>query len=45
MKKILVIIWDDGKKEEYIYNSYEEAEQAKINIEKAFGKQVYCYIR
>ena len=38
----LIIVWNTGEKEEYTYASREEAEEAKRNMEMAFGAQVWC---
>lgn len=36
----LILIWETGEKETYIYNTYEEAQQGANNFKKAFGSQV-----
>ena len=41
----LVIIWNDGKKEIYIYKNRMEAEKGKYNIEQAFGLQIWVCVR
>lgn len=42
----LVIIWDDGLRQEFGYLTLDEANEAARGYKMAFGRQVeYCYIR
>ena len=36
----LIIIWDDGQKEEAFYETREEAERIRDGYQMAFGKQI-----
>lgn len=36
----LIIIWEDGEKQTYNYDTYEEASQGVSNMKKAFGNQI-----
>lgn len=41
MKKAeLVIIWDDGEREVYDYQTTDEAEEAMEGMKMAFGEQI-----
>lgn len=37
----LFIVWNDGKKESYVYATREEALSAAEGLKKAFGDQVW----
>lgn len=39
----LVIVWSDGNKNIYEYNSQEEAEQAGANMKMALGNQIVWF--
>ena len=44
--KILVVIWDDGTKEEYAYRDEDRAERTMNEMQKVFGEQIsYMYIK
>lgn len=47
MKKAeLVIIWDDGEREVYEYQTIDEAEEAMDNMKIVFGEQIsWCGVR
>lgn len=36
----LIIVWDNGDKDIYTYNTQEEAERGADNMRMAFGNQV-----
>lgn len=36
----LIIIWDDGKREEYVFNDLQEAQIIREGYLMAFGSQV-----
>lgn len=40
----LIVVWDDGYKEEYKYKTWDEANKAKDGFYMAFGQQVWCAI-
>lgn len=42
MKKdyILVVIWETGEKQEYEYDTYEQAQNGEANIRMACGNQI-----
>ena len=39
----LVVVWDDGSKDVWDYDTWEEAEQAGQNMKFALGDQVAWY--
>lgn len=39
-KYTLIVIWQDGYKEEYDYNSYEDAAEHMKGFKMAFGDQI-----
>jgi len=41
----LIIVWNDGSKEEHGYPTYAEARQAEIGLHKAFGSQLWTAIQ
>lgn len=46
MKVELVVIWMDGSRDVYEYDSVEEADRGARNIKMAFGGQVaWCGVR
>lgn len=40
----VVIVWDDGKKEIYTYDTKEEAEKVELNMKTVFGNQLWVGI-
>ena len=41
----LIIIWNDGSKEEHTYASLKEAMEAERGFHVAFGEQVWTAVR
>lgn len=41
----LIIVWNDGSKEEHDYETRQQAEKAARGYETAFGQQVWTGIR
>lgn len=42
----LIIIWDDGEREVYEYQTADEAEEAMDNMKIVFGEQIsWCGVR
>lgn len=39
-KSELIIIWDDGEREVYDYQTIDEAEEAMESMKMAFGEQI-----
>jgi hypothetical protein len=39
----LLIIWSDGDREIWNYNSYETAEKAGMDMKQVFGNQIEWY--
>ena len=45
-KYTLIVIWDDNFKEEYDYQTYEDAQKHMEGFKKAFGNQIsWCGIK
>ena len=45
-KYTLIVIWDDNFKEEYDYQTYEDAVKHMEGFKKAFGSQIsWCGIK
>ena len=40
VKYELIVIWDDGDKETFVYDSRKQAEDAERNVLMAFGRQI-----
>lgn len=41
----IVVVWDDGNKQVFEFETEEQAERAKANYEMAFGSQVWVCVR
>lgn len=39
-KYVLIVIWENGEKSEYKYNSYRAAEQGEKSMKMANGNQI-----
>lgn len=40
MRYELIVIWDDGSKDRYNFNTEDEARRCEFNFKQAFGRQV-----
>lgn len=45
MKYELEVMWEDGTKAYYEYDTEAEAEQGKAYFEEKYGKEIWCRIR